>query len=147
MQVVIINAPTGSSFVWKAASVFLPASTRQKINILPRGAHGQAELQRLVRSVSMSHPKPQTCCISQFSLDTQSAFVCGCRLEDGWASVFLLDSTRQTSSILTCGPHGQAELHRLVRVSVLVCVGDCLCTRMCVLCMCVTSVAVYPLGF
>lgn len=48
-QVIILNAPLGSGLVWKAASVFLPASTRQKIAILPRGGHGQAELLRLVR--------------------------------------------------------------------------------------------------
>ncbi|KAK9820764.1 hypothetical protein WJX81_007320 [Elliptochloris bilobata] len=47
-KVIIINAPLGSGLVWKAASVFLPASTRQKIAILPRGSHGQAELHRLV---------------------------------------------------------------------------------------------------
>ena len=48
-QVIIINAPLGAGFVWKAASVFLPPSTRQKINILSRGSSGLAELQRLVR--------------------------------------------------------------------------------------------------
>lgn len=48
-QVIIINAPLGAGFVWKAASVFLPPSTRQKINILSRGSSGLAELHRLVR--------------------------------------------------------------------------------------------------
>jgi len=55
-QVIILNAPLGSGLVWKAASVFLPASTRQKIAILPRGGHGQAELLRLACARLASSP-------------------------------------------------------------------------------------------
>lgn len=123
-QVVIINAPTGSSFVWKAASVFLPASTRQKINILPRGSHGQAELHRLVRPVSTSRPNPQTCRISQFSFDSQSALVCGCRLEDGWASVFLLIARAKTATSRRAAPTARQSYTDSCAVSMFVCGGD-----------------------
>ena len=51
MQVIIINAPTGISMVWKVASYFLPAATKNKTAVL--GKDYQSELFNLIGKQNM----------------------------------------------------------------------------------------------
>ena len=46
VQIFVINAPMGMSTVWKVASNFVPAQTRQKVTMHGRGY--QAELAELI---------------------------------------------------------------------------------------------------
>lgn len=46
LQIFVINAPMGMSTVWKVASNFVPAQTRQKVQMHGRGY--QAELTELI---------------------------------------------------------------------------------------------------